>query len=192
MQNIDQSRASTSAIGAWNSGRLIGQKPPLKRRDIWAIRVRLQLSDRKRDLALFNLAIDSKLRGCDLVAIRIADISTGQEIHSRAIVIQKKTTCLTKDRDTLLAFYDVPAEHWQHVRNTNPIESTFATVRLRTNKTRGCLSRDTALAMVFKLVKSAERHWRRLNDTNRLGQIIEGVKFRDGEPIEETKDHAAA
>jgi integrase len=91
MQSIDQSRTSTNANGAWNSGRLIGQKPPLKRKDIWAIRVRLQLSDQKRDLALFNLAIDSKLRGCDLVAIRIADISTGQEIHSRAIVIQKKT-----------------------------------------------------------------------------------------------------
>ena len=97
-----------------------------------------------------------------------------------------------KDRDTLLALYDDPAEHWQHVRSTNPIESTFATVRLRTNKTRGCLSRDTALAMVFKLVKSAERHWRRLNGTSRIGQIIKGVKFRDGEPIVASKDHAAA
>jgi transposase-like protein len=105
---------------------------------------------------------------------------------------EKASTCLVKDRDVLLAFYDFPAEHWQHVRSTNPIESTFATVRLRTNKTRGCLSRDTALAMVFKLVKSAERHWRRLNGTNRLGEIIEGVKFKDGERIEETKDHAAA
>ena len=94
-------------------------------------------------------------------------------------------------RFTLLAFYDVPAEHWQHVHSNNPIESTFVTVRLRTNKTKGCQSRDTALAMVFKLVKSAERHRRRLNDTNRLGQIIEGVKFRDGEPIETTKNHAA-
>lgn len=105
---------------------------------------------------------------------------------------EKASACLVKDRDVLLAFYDFPAEHWQHVRSTNPIESTFATVRLRTNKTRGCLSRDTALAMVFKLVKSAERHWRRLNGTNRLGEIIEGVKFKDGERIEEAKDHAAA
>ena len=99
---------------------------------------------------------------------------------------------MAKDRDTLLAFYDVPAEHWQHVRSTNPIESTFATVRLRTNKTKGCLSRDTALAMVFKLVKSAECHWRRLNGTNRLGEIINGIKFRDGEPIKDAEDHAAA
>ncbi len=105
---------------------------------------------------------------------------------------EKASACLVKDRDVLLAFYDFPAEHWQHVRSTNPIESTFATVRLRTNKTRGCLSRDTALAMVFKLVKSAERHWRRLNGTNRLGEIIEGIKFKDGERIEEAKDHAVA
>lgn len=105
---------------------------------------------------------------------------------------EKARACLAKDRAALLTFYDFPAEHWQHVRSTNPIESTFATVRLRTNKTNGCLSRNTALAMVFKLVKSAERHWRRLNGTNRLGEIIEGVRFKDGEPIQATKDQAAA
>jgi transposase-like protein len=87
---------------------------------------------------------------------------------------EKACACLAKDRTTLLAFYDFPAEHRQHVRRTTPIESTFATVRLRTSKTKGCLSRDTALAMVFKLVRSAERHWRRLNGTNRLGEIVEG------------------
>lgn len=105
---------------------------------------------------------------------------------------EKASACLVKDRDVLLAFHDFPAEHGQHVRSANPIESTFATVRLRTSNTRGCLSRDTALAMVFKPVKSAERHWRRLNGTNRLGEIIEGVKFKDGERIEEAKNHAAA
>ena len=105
---------------------------------------------------------------------------------------EKASACLAKDREALLAFYDFPAEHWQHVRSTNPVESTFATVRLRTNQTKGCLSRDTALALVFKLVKSAERHWRRLNGTNRLGEIIEGVSFRDGEPINAAKDHAVA
>ena len=105
---------------------------------------------------------------------------------------EKASACLAKDRDTLLAFYDVPAEHGQHVRSPNPIESTFAKVRLRTDKTRGCLSRDTALAMVFKRAKSAERHWRRLNGTNRLGEIIQSVEFRDGEPGEANKDHATA
>lgn len=84
-------RSKSSDLMPWNRGKLVGQKPPLKRKDIWAIRVRLQLAERKRDLALFNLAIDSKLRGCDLVAIRIADVWTGQAISSRAIVTQKKT-----------------------------------------------------------------------------------------------------
>ena len=99
---------------------------------------------------------------------------------------------MAKDRDALLAFYDVPAEHWKHVRSTNPVEGTFATVRLRTATTKGCLSRETALAMVFKLARSAERHWRRLNGPERLAEVIRGVRFRDGEPVQDTKDRAAA
>jgi transposase-like protein len=104
----------------------------------------------------------------------------------------KAAACLAKDRQTLLAFYDFPAEHWKHVRSTNPIESTFATVRLRTEKTKGCLSRQTALAMVFRLARSAERHWRRLDGSERLVQVIQGVRFRDGEPMQLTEEHAAA
>lgn len=92
----------------------------------------------------------------------------------------KAVECLEKDREALLAFYDFPAEHWIHLRTTNPIESTFATVRLRTAKTRGCVSRESILAMVFMLVKSAERHWRKLNGIPRLAQVIEGVAFKDG------------
>ena len=76
---------------------------------------------------------------------------------------EKATACLAKDRDALLSFYDFPAEHWKHVRTTNPIESTFATVRLRTYRTKGCLSRKTAMAMVFKLCQGASKKWRRLN-----------------------------
>src|SRR5690606_23025997 len=79
----------------------------------------------------------------------------------------KAAHCLEKDREALLAFYDFPAEHWGHLRTTNPIESTFATVRLRTGKTRGCLSRKTGLAMVFKLMQSAQKRWRKLNGENR-------------------------
>jgi transposase-like protein len=94
---------------------------------------------------------------------------------------------LEKDRDALLAFYDVPAEHWIDVRTTNPIESTFATVRLRTAKTRGCVSRESILAMVFMLVRSAERHWRKLYGADRLAQIIEGVVFKDGLREDEEK-----
>ena len=104
----------------------------------------------------------------------------------------KATGCLSKDRQALLAFYDFPAEHWKHVRTSNPIEGTFATVRLRTDRTKGCLSRQTALAMVFKLAKSAERHWRRLDGSQRLAQVIQGVRFRDGEPVQAAEDQAAA
>jgi putative transposase len=104
----------------------------------------------------------------------------------------KAVSCLAKDRKALLTFYDFPAEHWKHIRTSNPIESTFATVRLRTSKTKGCLSRQTALAMVFMLAKSAERHWRRLDGSQRLAQVIDGVRFRDGEPVQATEEQAAA
>ena len=87
---------------------------------------------------------------------------------------------LTKDQGALLAFYDFPAEHWQHIRTTNPIESVFATVRHRTVRSKGCLSHKTALAMVFKLVMAARESWRRLNGYDKLSQVIEGVKFTDG------------
>jgi putative transposase len=108
------------------------------------------------------------------------------------IKYDKAVACLTKDREALLTFYAFPAEHWKHVRSTNPIESTFATARLRTAKTKGCLSRQTALAMVFKLAQSAERHWRRLDGSERLAQVIEGVRFRDGEPVQANEEQAAA
>ena len=95
----------------------------------------------------------------------------------------KATECLQKDRDALLAFYDFPAEHWVHIRTTNPVESTFATVRLRTAKTRGCVSRNTILALVFRLGLSAEKHWIKLRGFQRPGQVIRGVKFSDGAPV---------
>lgn len=92
----------------------------------------------------------------------------------------KAAECLAKDREELLAFYDFPAEHWKHIRTTNPIESTFATVRLRTNKTRGCLSRETVLTMVFRLCQCAEKNWRRLDGSKYLSEVIEGVRFVNG------------
>lgn len=101
-------------------------------------------------------------------------------IKTYQLKFPKATSCLAKDRTELLAFYDYPAEHWPHLRTTNPIESTFATVKLRTAKTRGCLSRQTMLTMVFKLCLSAERRWRRLQGYRRLGEVIENVKFVNG------------
>ena len=92
----------------------------------------------------------------------------------------KAADCLEKDRDELLAFYDFPAEHWQHIRTTNPVESTFATVRLRTDKIRGCGSRDTILSMVFKLCQAAEKKWRRLNGSQFIADVISGIEFKDG------------
>jgi transposase-like protein len=92
----------------------------------------------------------------------------------------KAVECLTKDREELLAFYDFPAEHWKHLRTTNPIESMFATVKLRTAKTRGCLSRLTALTMVFQLCRCAQKRWKRLNGYELLAKVITGVKFVDG------------
>ena len=92
----------------------------------------------------------------------------------------KATKCLAKDRDVLLAFYDFPAEHWVHIRTTNPIESTFATVRLRTRRTKGCGSRIACLTMVFRLTQCAEQHWRALNGSTLLDDVIRGVQFKDG------------
>lgn len=92
----------------------------------------------------------------------------------------KASECLSKDRETLLTFYDFPALHWQHIRTTNPLESTFATVRLRTNKTRGCVSRGGMLAMVFKLTKVAEQKWHKLKGNELLVQVTQGVRFKDG------------
>ena len=102
----------------------------------------------------------------------------------------KATQCLAKDRQVLLTFYDFPAEHWKHVRTSNPIESTFATVRHRTKRSKGCLSRATARVMVFKLIKAAERSWRKLDGQNQLPKIIEGVKFTNG--VEVKNDNQAA
>jgi len=92
----------------------------------------------------------------------------------------KAVDCLVKDKEALLAFYDYPAEHWLHLRTTNPIESTFATVRLRTKRTKGSGSRMACLTMVFKLAQAAERKWRKLNGYKLLGDIIRGVQFKDG------------
>ncbi len=92
----------------------------------------------------------------------------------------RATECLSKDREALLTFYEFPAEHWRHIRTTNPIESTFATVRLRTVKTKGSGSRMACLTMVFKLMESASKRWRSLNGSERLQAVLSGAKFVDG------------
>jgi len=105
---------------------------------------------------------------------------------------RKAIDCLTKDREALLAFYDFPAEHWVHLRTTNPIESTFATVRLRTAKTRNCGSRETTLAMAYQLLRSARRGWRRITGFQLLKLVVNNVEFRDGEQVGEASAREAA
>jgi putative transposase len=92
----------------------------------------------------------------------------------------KSTDCLAKDRDVLLAFYDFPAEHWRHLRTTNPIESTFATIRLRHRRTKGSGSRTASLTMMFKLAESASKRWRLLNGSQLLPNVLQGIPFKDG------------
>ena len=104
----------------------------------------------------------------------------------------KAMTCLTKDREEMLAFYDFPAEHWTHIRTTNPIESTFATVRLRTKRSKSCGSRNTTLAMVFKLMQTAQKRWRRFKGFGKLALVINNVQFVDGNQVEEEQDRKAA
>jgi putative transposase len=104
----------------------------------------------------------------------------------------KAVACLERDRDALLAFFDFPAEHWDHLRTANPIESVFATVRHRTVRTKGALSQQTALLMVFKLVMAASRTWRRLKGQNQLPKVITGVTFRDGVEVTTTSEQRAA
>jgi len=104
---------------------------------------------------------------------------------------EKAVTCLTKDKEALLTFYDFPAGHWDHLRTGNPIESVFATVRHRTVRTKGALSQKTAKLMVFKLVQAAAKTWRRLKGANQLPLVIEGVTFTDGVAANRTENRAA-
>jgi transposase-like protein len=105
---------------------------------------------------------------------------------------EKAVACLTKDHEALLAFFDFPAEHWDHLRTSNPIESVFATVRHRTVRTKGALSAKTAKLMVFKLVTAAAKTWRRLKGENQLPKLVEGVKFQNGIEVIEVPAHNAA
>ena len=113
-------------------------------------------------------------------------------VETWGVKYDKAVECLIKDRDALLAFYDFPTEHWKHLRTTNVVESSFATVRHRTVRSKGCLSNKTALAMIFKLAEAAEKSWRRLNGHNQLSKIIHGIKFTDGMEVVRSQTQIAA
>jgi transposase-like protein len=121
-----------------------------------------------------------------------AEVAIDMFVEKYGTKYDKAAACLVKDREALLAFYDFPAEHWEHLRTSNPIESVFATVRHRTVRTRGSLSSTTAKLMVFKLVMAASKTWRRLQGQNQLPKVIGGVRFQDGiEVIEASSTRAA-
>jgi putative transposase len=113
-------------------------------------------------------------------------------VETWGVKYDKAVECLIKDRDALLTFYDFPAEHWKHLRTTNVIESSFATIRHRTVRSKGCLSNKTALAMIFKLAEAAEKSWRRLDGHNQLPKVILGIKFADGLEVVRSQVQAAA
>jgi len=104
----------------------------------------------------------------------------------------KATVCLQKDRGNLLAFYDYPAQHWQSIRTSNPIESTFGTIRHRTRRAKGCLSRDGMLHMMFKLSQCVQKKWRKLRGFDYLAKVIEGVQFKDGVEVDTSNEQVAA
>ena len=136
----------------------------------------------KRDLREIWMAPDRKTAEAALVTFE----------KKYAAKYAKAVECLTRDREALLAFYGFPAEHWDHVRTTNPIESVFATVRHRTFRTKGALSQETAKLMVFKLITAAAKTWRRLQGENQLPKVIRGVKFRDGIEVSVPTSQSAA
>jgi transposase-like protein len=109
----------------------------------------------------------------------------GQFVSTYGVKYPKAVEKLTQDKDSLLAFYDFPAEHWQHIRTTNPIESTFATVRHRTTRSRNCLSRATFLGLAFKLMEEAEKSWRKIRGADKIGVLLAGVPFKDGLPVQD-------
>ncbi len=127
----------------------------------------------------------------DLQAIRMAATrddayrAFDRFITTRAARYPKAVEKLKKDRDSLLAFYDFPAEHWQHIRTTNAIEPTFATVRHRTSRARNCVSRGTFPGLAFKLIEEAEKSWRRIRGADKIALLLNGVPFKDGEEVKE-------
>ena len=109
-----------------------------------------------------------------------------------SVKFEKAVACLAKSRDELLAFYDFPAEHWIHLRTSNPIESVFATVRHRTVRTKGALSQKTAKLMAFTLIQAASKKWLRLKGRNQLPKLIEGIKFNDGVEVTDANENRVA
>jgi transposase-like protein len=164
------------ALGFWKALRQV--YPSTRHQRCWVHKTANVLNKLPRGLqaSAINILHEIWMSASKEDAIKAMDkfVATYQAKYPKAV------ECLLKDQEELLAFYDFPAEHWQHLRTSNPIESTFATVRLRTSKTKGAGSRAACLAMAFKLVECAQNHWRKLNGSTLLPAVVAGVIFKDG------------
>lgn len=176
------------AMGFWKA--LDEIFPSTKHQRCWVHKMKNVLNYFPKSM---SAAVKSDLNNIQRAGTRAeAAIALDRFAHKYGVKYEKAVTCLTKDKDTLLAFYDFPAEHWIHLRTSNPIESVFATVRHRTVRTKGALSQKTAKLMVFTLIQAASKKWLRLKGQNQLPKVIEGVKFNDGvEVIDVNKTSAA-
>ncbi len=172
------------AMGFWKSlGEIF---PSTKHQRCWVHKVKNVLNHFPKPMAAavksdLNDIQHAETRAEALVAI---DLFT----EKYGVKFEKAVACLTKSRDELLAFYDFPAEHWIHLRTSNPIESVFATVRHRTVRTKGALSQKTAKLMVFTLIQAASKKWLRLKGRNQLPKLIEGIKFNDGVEVTDANE----
>jgi putative transposase len=140
-----------------------------------------------------SAAVQSDLQDIHHAATRAEAQAALRQVEAKyGTKYEKAVACLTKDATALLAFYDFPAEHWDHLRTSNPIESVFATVRHRTVRTKGALSQKTAKLMVFTLIQAAAESWRRLNGRNELPKVIERIKFTNGVEVTDAAETSAA
>jgi putative transposase len=164
------------ALGFWKALRQI--YPETRRQRCWVHRTRNVLDKLPKSL---QKEAKTRIHNIYLAPTR----EEAEKAFNRFIALYeakypKAVECLLKTKEETMAFFDFPAEHWRHIRSTNPIESTFSTVRLRTYKTRGCCSKDSLLSMVFKIVQAAQKRWQRLHCHNIIPLVLEGVKYIDG------------
>ncbi len=176
------------AMGFWKA--LDEVFPGTRHQRCWFHKISNVLNKFPRSMAPAVKSDLQNIHHAETRADAVAAVETFREKYG--VKYAPAVTCLTKDVDALLAFYDFPAEHWDHLRTSNPVESVFATVRHRTVRTKGALSQKTVKLMVFKLVQAASKTWRRLNGRNQLPKVIEGIKFTDGVVVLDTTETSAA
>ena len=176
------------AMGFWNA--LDKAFPSTKHQRCWVHKVKNVLNYFPKQMGPGVKSDLDNIQHADTRAAAIFALDTFKEKYG--VKYERGVACLTKDKDAMLAFFDFPAEHWDHLRTSNPIESVFATVRHRTVRTKGALSQKTAKLMVFTLIQSASKTWLRLKGRNQLPKVIKGIKFNDGVEVNNDAKNRAA